>query len=184
MSTDSQHSNQRIEIRLLTPDDVEAYWHLRLEMLVTEPEAFGSSPEAHRELSMEEVRTRISIVPENKFVAGAFSDGRLVGAVGFVRMSGLKERHKGRIWGVYLKPQLRHRGIGRAMIAKVLEHAAKINGLEQIQLQVATAQAAAIAMYHSVGFISFACERRALKVGDRYIDEDYMVLWLKQDSQP
>ena len=56
--------------------------------------------------------------------------------------------------------------------------AALIEGLEQIVLSVTTTQPAAMGLYRSLGFASFGCERRALKVGGRYLDEEYMVLYL------
>jgi ribosomal protein S18 acetylase RimI-like enzyme len=43
----------------------------------------------------------------------------------------------------------------------VMEHAARVEGIEQIVLVVATTQGAAIALYQSLGFRSFGCERRA-----------------------
>ena len=43
---------------------------------------------------------------------------------------------------------------------------------------VATTQTAAIALYQSLGFRSFGCEYRALKIGERYVDEEQMVLYL------
>jgi len=33
-------------------------------------------------------------------------------------------------------------------------------------------------LYASLGFEVFGTEKRALKVGQRYVDEDYMVLFL------
>jgi ribosomal protein S18 acetylase RimI-like enzyme len=97
---------------------------------------------------------------------------------GFVRELGLKERHKGRVWGVYLTARMRGQGIGRNMLSTLLQRAAAIEGLEQILISVATVQTSAVSLYHSLGFISFGCEPRALKVGERYIDEEHMVLQL------
>jgi ribosomal protein S18 acetylase RimI-like enzyme len=167
-----------IEIRALTADDVEAYWRCRLEALERDPEAFSSSVEDHLKLSGDEIRRRLSADPANNFVFGVFVNGSLLGTAGFVRETQPKMRHKGRIWGVYLSAEIRGRGIGRSMMKALLERAGKIDGLEQILLSVTTTQAAAIALYRSLGFTSFGCETKALKIGDRYIDEEYMTLCL------
>lgn len=170
-----------IEIRALTADDVEAYWQCRLGALEHDPEAFSSSVEDHLKLSRDEIRRRLTADPANNFVFGVFVNCELQGTAGFVRETQPKMRHKGRIWGVYLKAEMRGRGIGRGMMESLLERAAKIDGLEQIVLSVAATQAAAIALYRSLGFMPFGCESRALKVGDRYIDEEYMTLYLPKE---
>ncbi len=167
-----------IEIRFLTPDDIAAFWTVRLEALESEPFAFGASPESHRMLTVEEFGTRYTVDPQNNFVVGTFDDGKLSGIAGFVRERGLKELHKGRLWSVYLTPRLRGRGLAKAMLSLLLERAAQIEGLEQILLRVAQNQAAANRLYRSLGFVPFGREPRALKVGDVYLDEEYMVLRL------
>ena len=165
-----------VEIRILTPDDAAAYRAIRLEMLEREPEAFSSSPDDHNKLSEEEIRRRLAVDLAEHFVVGAFVDGQLVGAAGFVRESQLKSRHKGRIWGVYLRAEMRGQGIGRGMLQSLLDRAVKIDGLEQILINVTTAQVAAQSLYRSLGFVSFGTERRALKFANRYLDEEYMAL--------
>jgi len=174
----------QIEIRILTADDVEAYWHCRQEALERDPEAFSSSVEDHLKLSREEILRRLTADPANNFVFGVFVGGKLRGTAGFVRESQPKSRHKGRIWGVYLGAELRGQGIGRRMLQTVLERAAKIEGVEQIILSVTTTQSAAIAAYRSLGFTSFGIEPRALKIGDRYVDEEYMILPLPRKADP
>jgi len=169
----------QVEIRALTADDVELYWHCRLEALEREPEAFSSSVEDHLKLSRDEIRRRLTADPANNFVCGVFVDGKLLGTAGFARETQPKSRHKGRIWGVYLCAELRRQGIGRRMVRAVVERAAKVEGVEQIVLSVTTTQAAAIASYRSLGFVSFGVEPKALKIGDRYIDEVYMALQLR-----
>jgi len=59
-----------------------------------------------------------------------------------------------------------------------LERAAKIEDIEQIRLAVATNQEAAVHLYRSLGFESFGCERQALKIGGRYVDEEHVVLFV------
>jgi ribosomal protein S18 acetylase RimI-like enzyme len=73
---------------------------------------------------------------------------------------------------------MRGKGAGRALLKAVLERAAGIEGVEQILLTVATTQAAALRLYRALGFESFGCERRALKIGGGYVDEEYMVLYI------
>lgn len=149
-------------------------WALRLEALEREPQAFGESPEEHRAKSIEQVQTRLR--QAETFVIGAFVEGQLVGTAGFFRSQNLKERHKGHIWGVYVTEAWRGKGIGRKMLLALLKKARKQPGVERILLMVATSQTAARQLYLALGFESFGCERRALKVGDAYVDEDHMVL--------
>jgi RimJ/RimL family protein N-acetyltransferase len=166
-----------ITVRFLTANDASAYWAIRLEALEREPEAFGSSPEEHRALTMDELAARLADTGDN-FVAGAFEGEQLVGTAGFFRDKGLKHRHKGHVWGVYVTREARGKKAGREMLRAVLERASAIEGIEQIQLSVTTAQGAAAKLYRSLGFEAYGCERQALKIGDRYIDEDNMVLFI------
>ncbi len=164
-----------MEIGFLTADDAGEWWRLRLESLQGDPEAFSASAEDHQSLTVEDVRKRLGSGDPGFFVAGAFEDNRLIGMAGFHREKGIKTRHKGRVWGVYVTPGSRGKGVGRAVVQSVLQRGAAIEGVEQILISVATTQAAAIRLYRSLGFESFGVEPRALKVGERFIDEEYMV---------
>jgi ribosomal protein S18 acetylase RimI-like enzyme len=167
-----------MEIRVLTADDAPEYSRLRLEALESEPEAFSSSPEAHRALGMNEVRARLSPNPAGNFVLGAFVDGGLVGTAGVYRDPSAKQRHKGNVWGVYVTAAARGQGIARGLMTALVEHARVMDGLEQLALCVSTTQSAAIGLYRAVGFRSFGVEPRAIKVDDRYLDMEHMLLLL------
>jgi len=167
-----------MEVRLLTGGDAAEFSRVRLEALESEPEAFSSSPESHRALGLDEVKARLSAGPAGNFVVGAFLDSVLIGVAGFFRDQGLKQRHRGHVWGVYVSPGARGKGAGRKLMTALLGRAAEIGGVEQVVLSVTATQTAAIELYRSVGFRSFGLEPRGLKVDGRYLDTEYMALTL------
>jgi ribosomal protein S18 acetylase RimI-like enzyme len=170
-----------MEIRVLIGEDTNQYWRLRLEALQNDSEAFTESAEEHQSLSLEETKSRIAATEVN-FIVGAFEDGRLVGTVGFYRERGLKTRHKGRVWGVYVTPSHRGTGIGKRMMKDLLSRAASLEGVEQISLSVAKTQTAAQSLYRSLGFECFGCEPNALKIGEKVIDEELLILRLRRGA--
>ena len=168
-----------VETRVLTERDAAAYWSLRLEALEQEPQSFAESAEEHRATSIELAAARLRREDNASFVTGAFLSGELVGMAGFFRQKHLRVRHKGQIWGVYVRANCRGRGIGRALLSALLEKIKTLPGLEQVNLIVSSSQVAAKALYGSLGFETFGVERAALKIGEQHFDQEHMVLRLR-----
>jgi ribosomal protein S18 acetylase RimI-like enzyme len=162
--------------RLLTPNDAEAWWHLRLEALRNDPASFADSAEEHLKTTIETARERLNKNdPANNFVVGIFEGGKLAGTAGFYRYTHNKELHKGHIWGVYVRPESRGKGLGSTLMKEIIRRARAIEGVEQITL-VASANLPAQRLYESVGFKSYGVEPHSLKIGQDYIDDVLMIL--------
>ncbi|KIL34138.1 hypothetical protein SD71_20830 [Cohnella kolymensis] len=164
-----------IEIRLLTPEDSESFWQLRLESLITSPETFGSTYKEDSVRPMEEVKARLA-PSSSSFILGACTqDGRIVGMLGFKQEQSIKVKHKGFLWGMYVNPMFRNQGIGKKLIVEAIKRAKSADGLEQINLGVVTDNASAKRLYQSAGFIVYGLEKNALKYNGEYYDEELMV---------
>ena len=151
-----------MEIRVLTEKDAAASRRLRLEGLRDNPTAFAASYDEERQLTVELVAGRL-IRTEYGAVFGAFDQEALVGMVGIQRESRSKLRHKALIWGMYVTPNCRRRGVGSQLLSALLDHGnTAMPGLRQINLSVNATNVSAIEMFRKAGFEPFGVERAFL----------------------
>lgn len=143
---------------------------LRQEALAAHPAAFGSSL-AEESASLP---AWLAAHLDAGEVFGAWEGSDLVGMAGLWRETAEKRRHRGGLWGLYVRPAWRGHGVGEMLGCHVLERAAAA-GLEQVHLAVAVDNLPARALYDRLGFLACGIEPRALKIGERYVDELLMV---------
>jgi RimJ/RimL family protein N-acetyltransferase len=163
-------------VRRLGPDDAAAFQALRLEGLATDPCAFAASHDEETGQSLPEVIARLERQP----VFGAVAEGVLLAVAGFAVQEPAKKGHKGLLWGVYVREAARGRGLGRAVVARVIEHARA--HVVQLHAAVVTNNAAARRLYRSLGFAPYGLEPRGLACAGRYHDQELLVLLLDRDG--
>jgi ribosomal protein S18 acetylase RimI-like enzyme len=170
-----------MNIRKLTIEDAEAFREVRVEMCRLHPEAFGQTPEEVAAMSTDSCQlwwTPSEVFPE-KFVLAAFEGERIIGTAAFKREGSSKERHRGWIWSVYVRPEARGKGLSKALMQKIIDEARGMSGLEALTLSVALSQTSARTLYTSLGFFTTGLVLHSYKLPDgRYIDHEEMMLWL------
>jgi RimJ/RimL family protein N-acetyltransferase len=167
-------------IRILGADDAAAYHALRLRGLKESPEAFGSTYAGEVDTPLSDIAARLARGAAGQDVVfGAWDDdGGLVGVAGMGRGTSLKTRHRAGVWGMYVAPEARGGGVGRALMDRLIDHARSLDGLERLTLGVVTANAPARALYHSLGFVTYGIEPEAYLLDGEYWDSELMTLRL------
>jgi ribosomal protein S18 acetylase RimI-like enzyme len=166
-----------LHTRLLSLADLDQFRQLRLRGAQEEPAAFL---EDYDELcaAPEEHFTRYFA---NGWIAGAFLGDRLAGACGLYRCKGKKLAHKGVVWGVYMAPEARGQGGARRLI-EILLAEAQAASIELVQLSTDMSNKVTVALYQSLGFREYGVEKHMLKLADRYVDDVWMVKFLKESA--
>jgi len=167
-----------MNIRKLNPQDADAYFQIRLEGLYKNPEAFGSSYEEEKKQTSQKYKERFQA--SNSFTFGAFDESKLIGVITLLTESIMKMRHRATIVAMYVTPGMRGKGIAKKLMNEAINKARSLEGIEQIHLTVVSSNSSAIRLYSSLGFEAYGTEKRALKNGEDYFDEDFMVLFLDE----
>jgi len=165
-----------MEIKLLEPSDAEDYFRIRLEALQDSPEAFVASYQEEKAQTSEKYRN--SFQSTESFTFGAFEKGKLIGTITLIREQRCKLRHRPNIVAMYVSPEKRGLGIGKALVLEAINKAKVLEGVEQVYLTVVTTNQSAKKLYSSMGFTVYATEKKALKFDNTYFDEDFMILFI------
>jgi ribosomal protein S18 acetylase RimI-like enzyme len=162
-------------IRRLALPDVHAYRALMLEAYERDADAYTSSAAERAALPLAWWESRLANAPQApEIVLGAFHDGRLAGAAGLSFEPREKARHKATLFGMYVHPAARRRGLGRQLVREALAQAKARSGVILVQLTATEGNAAARSLYERCGFVAFGVEPLAMAVGNAYLGKVHM----------
>ena len=168
-----------MEIKIIDKNDWFSYQKLRLSALKVAHESFGSTYEREVQFKEHEIIERIS-PNSNKFFMGVFDGKELIGMVSFHREVGKKNRHKGNIYGMFIHGNYQNKGLGKFLLSALIDKVKyDYPDLEQINLSVVSNNISGIKLYSNLGFEKYGVEINALKDGNKYFDENLMVLFLR-----
>ena len=153
-------------IRRVTEADVEALIDIRLEALQNHPVAFSADYENDLQRPLSEWLKRIGESPT--FMA--WDGDTAAGMAGIFSGRSSKTAHQGTIWGVYVRPAYRGRGLGGELVRRCLAWARE-NGKKIAYIAAAGNNTAAIRCYERCGFSVFGLQPMAICVDGRYFDE-------------
>jgi len=169
-------NNPGPQIRRLEISDAALYRDIRLEALQRNPEAFGSTFEFENAQPLSWFEASLG----RTAIFGGFVSGVLGGVAGFAPQESAKRAHKALLWGMYVRVAARNTGLGKRLVAAVLDHAR--GHVEMVQLTVVSENEAARRLYRAMGFVEYGYEKRALKQDGRYYDDVLMVNFLDDGS--
>jgi len=167
-----------LDFRPLQRDHWPAFQALRLKSIADSPLATYPTYDEEEGRSPEEIQERIT-ESATQVVFGAFDGDTLIGISGLRWDALVQVAHKAVLWGVFVHPDRRQRGLARELLHALFTYA-RARGIEQIRLSVNVENPAAARLYRSLGFASYGREPRAMRVGGRYYDEDLMLLRLDE----
>jgi ribosomal protein S18 acetylase RimI-like enzyme len=140
-----------IEVITLPSEDWQRYRAIRLEALKNEPIAFSSRYDENSRRPPEYWQGRLAdaALGEQTSLLFAQVDGALVGMMGAFYDG---EARMAEIISVYVSPDWRGKGVGRALMEAILAEIHKHPRIEKVTLGVNSQQSAAIALYTRFGF--------------------------------
>jgi len=110
--------------------------------------------------------------------------GEIVGLLDTVTEPRRRLSHATR-FGLLVAGPVRSRGIGRAMVRRLIDWARAHEAIERIELHVHADNVSARGLYASLGFVEEGVRRRAIKYEDgRYMDDIIMALLLDRLPDP
>lgn len=154
----------------LTPDAAAEYRALMLRAYTDAPTAFTSTTAEREALPLSWWESRL----QDTVVIGAFDADRLVGVAGLRPERRERTSHKATLFGMFVVPSCRGRGLGRDLVDAVLDHAHSSPSLRVVQLTVTDSNGPAVRLYEACGFVRFGSEPYAVQTADGFVTKAHM----------
>ena len=162
-------------VRRLVPADAAPYRALMIGAYRDEKDAFTSTAGERESLPLGWWEARIAVDGDAaELVFGAFHADRLVGAAGLNFERRTRTRHKATLFGMFVHPDFRGRGIAGALVRAVLAQARATPGIAVVQLTVTDTNESALRLYARCGFRAFGTEPLAVRIGAAYLAKTHM----------
>jgi GNAT superfamily N-acetyltransferase len=166
-------------IRRLDPSHLALYRDLMLEAFARVPEAFTSTVEERAALPESWWAARLSVdAAPDEIVFGALVDGALAGAVGLSFEKRSKTAHKATLFGMYVRPESRRLGLGRALVEAALATARERDRLV-VGLTVSGGNQKARRLYETCGFMAWGEEPLAMIQTGAFLSKVHMLCDLR-----
>lgn len=162
-----------MKITKLPPSRWQDYKNLRLEAVADSPQSFLHTVAETNAESDESWQEKIT----NMFFA-VDDANKLVGMAGCYCDTREKLAHIANVVSVYVSPEYRGKGVGRALLMAIIEDAKAKPQVKKLQLGVIITQAAAFKLYESLGFKKIGEQKMAVNVNGTFYDEYLMEMVL------
>jgi len=161
-----------IEVRTIRPGEGRLLRAVRLAALAANPGAFLETLEevAADSDDLWEARAAASAGEGDQLILLALDGDRPVGMAGIARDIGQRRRHRATLWGVWLDPACRGRGVGRRLVQGALDWAA-LTGVRAVYLEVVENEDPSWSLYGRLGFV-----RREVDPFGAHVDGSFVAL--------
>ncbi len=143
-----------IDVRSIQADEGHLLREVRLAALRSAPAAFL---ETYDEVAADpddvwSARAAASTGEGDQLIMVALAEGRPVGMAGIAREIGQRRRHRATLWGVWLDPAHRGRGVGRQLVSTALDWA-RDREVRAVYLEVVENEDPSWSLYGRLGFV-------------------------------
>jgi len=164
-----------VEMRQLSGLDAESFSALRRRVTADNPVPMGLTLEEELKRPLQGFREQLS-APAPNAAFGIFIDERLRACAALAWTSKFpSSTHKALLWGCFVDPLFRGRGLGRHVVSKALNHARQ-NSVRRVNLTVFLPNQAAVTLYESLGFEPYGLEPEAVCLDGKYHGGQHMTL--------
>ncbi len=163
----------QIVIKPLLPKEWQKYRDIRLEALRTNPTAFLNTFEDVKKYPEEKWRKQLeqSQKRDGAFYLFAFDGEKVIGMNGAYWVKKPVIKHIAEVFGVFVNPNYRGKGIGKRLMEGVILEIKKNHQFTKIKLGVNAENIPAFKLYESFNLKVVGKLEKELKFGEKYCDE-------------